>query len=584
VTTTRLTRHALIVATANYNDLRLAQLRSPAADAEGLAEVLADPDRGDFDVQIGIDETHADLTRKIALFFRDRIPNDLLLLHLSCHGVKDENGELYLAAADTDLDLLSATGISATWLNERIDRSRSRRTVVLLDCCFSGSFPAGVRHRAGGAMDAHGQLQGRGRAIITASNSMEYAYEGEELTGEGQPSVFTEAVVEGLRTGRADLDMDHLISIDDLYHYVYDRVRERTPNQTPSIKSDLEGVLYLARSSYRAPVVAAKLDPELIARTEDRYAGIREGAVQELASLLSSSDPSVALAAREVLLLMTSDDSRRVVARAQTALEAAEDATQERAGDDTQAQAADDQPRPPAAPPPAPRPARQASSRRPIAIAAALAAIAVVVIVAIIALSGGGSSGGANGPSTTTAVNASDKIPAGNLLKNPSFEQNTDGWDTFQEGVPDEHAQLSREQAADAPDGHQVVRVSATGPKEFTIDDAGDTVHRSAAGQPYSASAWVKATDETDGQKACLVLRERNADGSKEYDDYSGLRLSTAAYRQVRVVHTARASGNRIDVYLDMPRSNGSAGDSIYADAISLTPGDRGSTVGPKCP
>ena len=48
--------------------------------------------------------------------------------------------ELYLAATDTDLDLLSATGISSSWLNERINRTRSRRTVVLLDCCFSGAF------------------------------------------------------------------------------------------------------------------------------------------------------------------------------------------------------------------------------------------------------------------------------------------------------------------------------------------------------------------------------------------------------------------------------------------------------------
>ena len=133
MTTTRLTRHALIVATANYNDSRLAQLRSPAADARALAEVLSDPSKGDFDVQLGLNETHSELTRRIALFFRDRIPNDLLLLHLSCHGVKDENGELYLAAADTDMDLLSATGISAAWLNERIDRTRSRRTVLLLD-------------------------------------------------------------------------------------------------------------------------------------------------------------------------------------------------------------------------------------------------------------------------------------------------------------------------------------------------------------------------------------------------------------------------------------------------------------------
>jgi hypothetical protein len=567
VTTTRLTRHALIVATATYNDPRLAQLRSPAADAEGLAEVLSDPDTGDFEVQVGLDETHADLTRKLALFFRDRIPNDLLLLHLSCHGVKDENGELYLATTDTDLDLLSATGISAAWLNERIDRTRSRRTVVLLDCCFSGSFPAGMSHRGGGDMDAPNQLQGRGRAIITASNSMEYAYEGDELTGEGRPSVFTEAVVEGLRTGEADLDMDHLISIDDLYHYVYDRVRERTPNQTPSIKSDLEGALYLARSSYQAPVVPARLDPELVARTEDRYAGIREGAVQELAGLLSSSDPSIALAAHEILMLMTSDDSRRVAARAQTALEAAEDAAQAPAGDV----------RPP--PPPSPPvPPRSPGSRRPLAIGAAVAAIAAVVIVAIIALSGGGS----NKQATTTGVNASDEIPAGNLVKNPSFERDSSGWDTFQEGVPSGEAQLSREQAADAPDGHQVVRVIATGPKDFSIDDNFDTIKQSVAGQSYTAQAWAKATNETDGDKACLVVRERDAQ-NHEHDSLSGLTLSTAAYRPVRVVHKARASGDRIDVYLVIPRSGGSAGDSFLADAITLTPGDRGSTVGPEC-
>ena len=234
--------------------------------------------------------------------------------------------------------------------------------------------------------------------------------------------------------------------------------------------------------------------------------GIREGAVHELASLLSSSDPSVALAARELLMLMTSDDSRRVAARAQTALEAAEDATE---APPTEAPVS---PTPPAAPPAqaahAPRP------RKPIAIGVALAAIAAVVVVAIIALSGGGS----NEQSTTTAVNASDKIPAGNLIKNPSFERDTDGWDTFQEGVPSGEAQLMREQAADAPDGHQVVRVVATGPKDFSIDDAGDTVQRSVAGQPYTAAAWVKATPVTDGQTACLVIRERDAKGNNEHD------------------------------------------------------------------
>jgi hypothetical protein len=85
------TRHALIVATARYSDAKLRQLRGPAADAEALAEVLRDPEKGNFQVEILADETQATLTRAIARFFRERRPQDLLLLHFSCHGVKDED-------------------------------------------------------------------------------------------------------------------------------------------------------------------------------------------------------------------------------------------------------------------------------------------------------------------------------------------------------------------------------------------------------------------------------------------------------------------------------------------------------------
>jgi hypothetical protein len=160
---------------------------------------------------------------------------------------------------------------------------------------------------------------------------MEYAYEGDDLKGEGQPSVFTEAVVEGLETGKADLDHDQLVSVDDLYGYVYDRVKESTPSQTPNKKSEIEGPLYLARSTYRPKVEPATLDVDLLARTEDRYAGIRVGAVQELAHLLTSRDPAVALAARDALSRMTDDDSRQVSEGARASLAEAERRDRERA-------------------------------------------------------------------------------------------------------------------------------------------------------------------------------------------------------------------------------------------------------------
>ncbi len=574
-------RHALVVATARYGDPKLQQLRAPAADAEELADVLGDPEKGDFDVEVVMDETHAHLTRAIARFFRDRSPQDLLLLHFSCHGVKDQDGELYLAASDTDLELLSATGISAAWLNERISRTRSRRTVVLLDCCFSGSFPSGLRAR-GDDVDAPQQLQGRGRAIITASNAMEYAYEGEQLKGRGRPSVFTEAVVEGLRTGEADLDQDQRVSIDDLYRYVYDRVRERTPSQTPSIKSDLEGPLYLARSTYRRPVEPAQLDPELLARTEDRYAGIREGAVQELAALLAAG-PSVALAARHALLRMTSDDSRRVSARAQAALEAAQDA-ERTAGEAVERPPADAAESPVAAPPPAAPPeahlvapppavppeaalAAPPARRGPRRVIAAAGALAVIALAVVLVLIVGGGDGGAQSP-----------IPAGNLTTNPSFESDTAGWDVST-------ATIATERAADAPDGEHVVRVSALTPGgDFAIDDSPDTIQSSVAGRRYTAAAWVKATESTNGQLVCIGLRERaSSDGEPVSDSYAAGIATVDEFREVGTFLVAQGTGNRISVHVFMDREERGESDAFLADAISIAEGPGGVTSSGDC-
>jgi uncharacterized caspase-like protein len=578
-------RYALIVATASYGDSRLQQLRAPAADAEALAEVLRDPERGDFEVEVGMNETHGALTRMIARFFGDRSPHDLLLLHFSCHGVKDEDGELYLAATDTDLDLLSATGISAAWLNDRISRTRSRRTVVLLDCCFSGSFPSGLRRRGDG-LDAPQRLEGRGRAIITASNAMEYAYEGDELKGKGRPSVFTEAVVEGLRTGEADLDRDQLVSIDDLYHYVYDRVRDRTPSQTPSIKSDLEGALYLARSTYRPPIEPAQLDPDLLSRTEDRYAGIREGAVQELGELLAVSDPSVVLAARETLLRMTSDDSRRVAARAQAALEAAEDAQDAQDADNAEnaervATAAEaSSPPPPSRAPPVQSEEVGSRRRAPVSgrvlvVAGIVAALVVAVVVILVTTGGSGTGHGGTTASVTGGGDHSNfvKIPAGNLTANPSFEHDLSGWDTS-------GSRLSRTAANDAPNGHYVVRVSALNRSgDYAIDDYPDTVGHSVAGRRYLADAWVRGTKATDGKLVCLALRERaGSQGKLVGQALAGVNMSAADYREIRVAYVTKCTGHRVDVHLYTNRPAANGDDAFFADAISLAPSSRPGT------
>jgi hypothetical protein len=56
-------RLALIIASSDYSDPMLQQLRAPGHDASDLAEVLRDPAIGIFDVQALINTSHGQLQR-----------------------------------------------------------------------------------------------------------------------------------------------------------------------------------------------------------------------------------------------------------------------------------------------------------------------------------------------------------------------------------------------------------------------------------------------------------------------------------------------------------------------------------------
>ncbi len=247
---------ALIVAADRYDDGRLANLRAPAQDARQLAEVLADPAVGGYRVTTLLNQPGHLVSEEIEGFFAEGRLDDLLLLYMSCHGFKDVDGHLYFCLSSTKLDRLAATGVSANFVHERVERCRSRRIVLLLDCCYSGAYLKGHLHRAGEQAGVEA-LEGRGWAVITSSNALEYSFEidSDAMASAPQLSVFTTAVVEGLRTGDADYNDDGLVSVDDLYAYVYDSVSQRTPHQKPRRMGDVRGDLVIAKNP-RHPAAA----------------------------------------------------------------------------------------------------------------------------------------------------------------------------------------------------------------------------------------------------------------------------------------------------------------------------------------
>src|SRR5579859_4154861 len=102
-------RLALLVATSDYSDPALRQLRSPGRDARDLATILADPQIGNFDVNNMVNASSGVLQEEIENFCCDRSPDDQLLIYLSCHGVLDDYGRLYYATVNTRRVRLAAT-------------------------------------------------------------------------------------------------------------------------------------------------------------------------------------------------------------------------------------------------------------------------------------------------------------------------------------------------------------------------------------------------------------------------------------------------------------------------------------------
>ncbi|MGB7624651.1 MAG: caspase family protein [Terriglobia bacterium] len=321
-------KSALIIANFQYEDHVLRQLIAPAQDAEALAEVLGNPGIGGFEVQTLLNQPSYKVSETIEAFFADRKRDDLLLLYFSGHGVKDEDGQLYFATSNTQHKLLRSTAVWANFVNDVMFRSRSRRQVLLLDCCYSGAFARGMVAKGTKDVGTRDHFEGRGRVVLTASDAMQYSFEGGEVQGEGVRSIFTQTLVKGLETGEADLDADGLVSLDDLYDYIHDRVTDEMPQQSPGKWAfDVQGEIVIARNPHPPVVKAGNLPLELREAIENPLVGVRVGAVQELERLLRGKNKALAVAAKEALLSLKQDDSRQVSTAAEKVLAAS--ATQE---------------------------------------------------------------------------------------------------------------------------------------------------------------------------------------------------------------------------------------------------------------
>ncbi|MBH8572359.1 ABC transporter substrate-binding protein [Nostocaceae cyanobacterium CENA369] len=294
---------ALLIGVSEYEP-GLTPLPAATNDVEAMRQVLHNPEIGGFDeVKVLINPQQHEMAVAIETLFDGRQRDDLILLFFSGHGIKDENGKLYFATCNTCKTdrgvLVKATTVPANFVHEVMSNSRSKREVVILDCCFSGAFAEGLLARDDGFVDVRNQLGGEGRAVLTSSTSTQYSFEqqGADI------STYTRYIVEGLKTGAADRDEDGWISVDELHEYAGKKVQEAAPAMKPEIYAIKEGYkIYLAKAPVDDPNLQYRREVEhWVKRGNGEISFIGRAALDGLQDRLQLTPEQTAAIETEVL-------------------------------------------------------------------------------------------------------------------------------------------------------------------------------------------------------------------------------------------------------------------------------------------
>src|SRR6266480_1481732 len=162
--------------------------------SEKVALIVATSEYEDAAVRKLVNELSYMVNLEIEAFCDNRKRDDLLLLYFSVHGITDVDGQIYISTVDTQLvkqNVRRATAVGAHFINQVMSRSRSRRQILLLDCCYSGAFMEGMLTKGGKRVGVGEHFEGQGRVVLTASDALQYSFEGGRVQGESACSVFT---------------------------------------------------------------------------------------------------------------------------------------------------------------------------------------------------------------------------------------------------------------------------------------------------------------------------------------------------------------------------------------------------------
>lgn len=219
---------AVIIGVSRYTSMPV--LRYTDDDAYQIYAFLKSPEGGalpDNQIKLLIDEdaTRDNIVTAMRTIFLRADENDVVMFYFSGHGLPgaflptDYDGEKNTLDHNTIVSILKA--------------SKAKHKLVLADACHSGSLSTAktpVTNSLRRYYEAFESTKG-GTALLMSSRGEEYSLEDGGL----RSGVFSHFLIKGLK-GEADSDGNQIITIQELYDYIFVRVKKYTANtQTPTL-------------------------------------------------------------------------------------------------------------------------------------------------------------------------------------------------------------------------------------------------------------------------------------------------------------------------------------------------------------
>lgn len=229
---------AVVVGVGSYEHMQ--SLRYTDDDAYHVFAFLKSPEGGalpDEQIKVLIDEdaTYRNIIATMRRVLLRADENDVVLFYFSGHGLEGS----FLAV---DYDGIN-NRVRHDEIRQIMDQSRAKHKIIFADACHSGSLDMSNYTASKAPLDATLARYYRafettkgGLALLMSSKSKEYSLEDGGL----RSGIFSYYLVRGLK-GEADKNNDKIVTINELYNFVYEKVRFYTAGvQTPILTGSFD--------------------------------------------------------------------------------------------------------------------------------------------------------------------------------------------------------------------------------------------------------------------------------------------------------------------------------------------------------